>query len=152
MKSSLYLASDKKDKDSLIREYNIRKQYRFPCEYLDKKTLQKRFGINREAALYNESSAQVDAYLLCRKLFEYHIDHSGLEVYSYTEITKYTCKKDHILLNTRQGYEIKANKLICAPGYESEFFLKERVMKLNSTYVLISKPLPSELWPEKCLI
>ena len=80
------------------------------------------------------------------------MEHSGLEVYSYTEIKKVEQQKNGIRLLTDRGHEINAKKMVCSPGYESEFFLKEKVMKLNSTYVFVSKPVLSKLWPETCLI
>jgi glycine/D-amino acid oxidase-like deaminating enzyme len=152
MKSSLYLAHSKKDAAKLKREFDLRQKYRLPVEYLDKKNIEKRFNINREAALYNECSAQVDAYMLCRHLLEYHIQHSGLEVYSHTDIVKVKDLKDGIKLITDKKHIIKANKMVCSPGFESEFFLKEKVMNLNSTYVFVSRPVLSQLWPETCLI
>lgn len=152
MKSSLYLAHSKKDAAKLKREFDMRQKYRLPVEYLDKKNIEKRFNINREAALYNECSAQVDAYMLCRHLLEYHMQHSGLEVYSHTNIVKVKDLKDGIKLITDKKHIIKANKMVCSPGFESEFFLKEKVMNLNSTYVFVSRPVLSQLWPETCLI
>ncbi len=152
MKPSLHLASGKKDTPSLQREFDLRKQYNLPVEFLNKKTLKKRFGIDRDSALYTDSSAQVDAYMLCRQVLQYHMEHSGLEVYSYTGIKKVEQQKNGIRLLTDRGHEINAKKMVCSPGYESEFFLKEKVMKLNSTYVFVSKPVLSKLWPETCLI
>lgn len=152
MKPSLHLASKKQDTKRLKLEYEMRKKYNFPIEFLDKKTLKKQFGINRDSAIYTESSAQVDAYMLCRLLLQYHVENSGLEVYSYTEITKVEHKKNGIRLLTDRGHEINAKKMVCSPGYESEFFLKEKVMKLNSTYVFVSKPVLKKLWPETCMI
>lgn len=152
MKPSLHLASSKRDTQKLKLEYEIQKKYKLPIEFLDKKTLKKQFGIDRDSAIYTDSSAQVDAYMLCRLLLQYHVKNSGLEVYSYTEINKIEHKKNGIRLLTDRGFEIKANKMVCSPGYESEFFLKEKVMKLNSTYVFVSKPVLSKLWPETCMI
>ena len=152
LKSSLYLASTIKDDTDLQREYEIRKEHELPVKYLDRKTLLKQFGIDRKSALYNNSSAQVDAYSLCQKLLAHHIKHSGLEVYSHTEITKIEYQKRGISLTTDKGHHIKASKMVCAPGFESGFFLKENVMKLNSTYVLISRPVQAKLWAETCLI
>lgn len=152
MKSSLYLASNSRDVAKLKREFDIRKEYKIPVEYLNEKELKKKFDINRKAALYNKCSAQVDAYKLCQQLLQHHINHSGLKVYSHSEVKKIDYGKDHILLTTDKGYQIKARKMVCSPGFESEFFLKEKVMKLNSTYVFVSQPVQTELWPEKCLV
>ncbi|MHB1179509.1 MAG: NAD(P)/FAD-dependent oxidoreductase [Daejeonella sp.] len=152
IKSSLYLANSKKDAAKLKKEFEIRRKHGLPVEYLDKNLIKERFNINREAALYNECSAQVDAYMLSRHLLEYHMKNSGLEVYSHTDIVKVRSRKNGIILTTDKNHSIRAKKMVCAPGYESEFFLKEKVMKLKSTYVLVSRPVLSKLWPETCLV
>ncbi len=152
MKPSLQLAANKQGTKKLKLEYEFRKKHKLPIEFLDKKALKKQFGIDRDSAIYTDTSAQVDAYMLCRLLLDHHKKKSGLEVYSYTEIVNVNHKKDGIRLLTDRGHEIKAKKMVCSPGYESEFFLKEKVMKLNSTYVFISKPVLKNLWPESCMI
>jgi len=77
---------------------------------------------------------------------------SGLEVYSHTDIVKVKSGKKTITLTTQRKHTIKANKMVCSPGFESAFFIKEQVMSLNSTYVFVSRPVLSKLWPETCLI
>lgn len=150
--SSLYLASAKKDVADLQREYLIRKEHDLPVELLDKQALKDRFGVDRPAALYNNCSAQVDAYKLSQMILHHHIKYSQLEVYSHVQIIAIHDKKEDIELKTSKGYRIKARKMVCAPGFESEFFLKEKVMKLNSTYVFVSRPVQTDLWNERCLI
>lgn len=150
--SSLYLASAKKHVADLQREYVIRKAHDLPVEFLDSEALKDRFGIDRPAALYNNCSAQVDAYKLSQMILHHHIKHSELKVYSHVQITAIHDKKGHMDLKTKKGYCIKARKMVCAPGFESEFFLKEKVMNLNSTYVFVSRPVQSDLWNERCLI
>ncbi|MEJ7780220.1 MAG: FAD-dependent oxidoreductase [Daejeonella sp.] len=152
IKSSLYLADSTTDAVKLKREFEIRQKHGLPVEYLGRNSLKKRFNINREAALYNKCSAQVDAYMLSRHLLEYHMEKSGLEVYSHTDIVKVRSGKNQITLTTDKKNTITAKKMVCSPGFESEFFLKEKVMRLNSTYVFVSRPVLSKLWPETCLI
>lgn len=153
MKSSLYLASDAKGAKDLEKEYEIRKKYKLPVSFLHNKQLKQKFNINRKAALYNDCSAQVDTYKLCRAILDYHKRHSGLVVYSHTEITKIDHKKSSVIAHTEKKNTITASKIVVAPGFESECFLKEKVMKLNSTYVFVSKPLKDdEFWNERCLI
>lgn len=152
-KSSLYLASDSKGVTDLKKEYETRKKHKLPVTFLNQKQLKAKFNINRKAALYNNVSAQVDTYKLCQEILKHHKKHSGLIVYSYTDIIKVETKKDFILGYTEKKNTIKAKKIIAAPGFESENLLDEKVMNLNSTYVLVSKPLKDEdFWNERCLI
>jgi len=153
MKSSLYLASDAKGAADLKKEYETRRKYKLPVTFLTQKQLKAKFNINRKAALYNDVSAQVDTYKLCQEILNYHKKHSGLVVYSHTDVIKIENKKDFIVAHTEKKNTIKARKIIAAPGFESETLLDEKVMDLNSTYVLVSKPLKEEdFWKERCLI
>ena len=150
---SLYIASDTKGKKDLEREFQTRKKYGLPVEYLSEKQLVSKYDIKRKAALYNNESAQVDTYKLCQAILDYHREHSSLEVYSHTDITKIKSEKHSITAKTDKNISIKAKKIVAAPGFESESLLDEKVMQLHSTYVLVSQPMhPEDLWKEKCLI
>lgn len=151
--SSLYLASDAKGKKELKKEFEIRKKHSLPVSFLTEKELVAKFDIKRKAALYNNESAQVDTYKLCQAILDYHREHSGLEVYSHTDVVSIQSEKNAITATTDKGIEIKAKKIVAAPGFESESLLDEKVMQLESTYVLVSQPMnPEDLWKEKCLI
>lgn len=150
---SLYIASDAKGKKDLEREFETRKKHDLPVEYLSQKELVSKYDINRKAALYNNESAQVDTYNLCQAILDYHREHSGLEVYSHTDIIKIKSENNSITATTDKDISIKAKKIVAAPGFESERLLDEKVMQLHSTYVLVSQPMhPEDLWKEKCLI
>ena len=150
---SLYIASDAKGKKDLELEFETRKKHGLPVEYLSEKELVSKYDIKRKAALYNNESAQVDTYKLCQAILDYHREHSGLEVYSHTDIIKIKSTKDSITATTDKKISIKAKKIVAAPGFESETLLDEKVMQLHSTYVLVSQPMhPDDLWNEKCLI
>ena len=150
---SLYLASDAKGKKELKKEFEIRKKHGLPVEYLNQEELISKFDIDRKAALYNNESAQVDTYKLCQAILDFHRQHSGLEVYSHTDIVEIKSSQNTITAITDKKIVIKAKKIIAAPGFESESLLDEKVMKLESTYVLVSQPMhPEDLWNQKCLI
>lgn len=150
---SLYLASDAKGKKELQEEFEVRKKYGLPVEYLTEKELIKKYNIKRKAALYNNESAQVDTYKLCQAILDYHRKHSDLKVYSHTDVVNIESSKSFITAKTDKDFSIKAKKIVAAPGFESESLLDEKVMQLESTYVLVSQPMhPEDLWKEKCLI
>ena len=150
---SLYLASDLKGKKNLQKEFEVRKKHGLPVDYLNESQLFENFSIKRKAALYNNESAQVDTYKLCQTLLNYHRKNSGLKVYSHTNITKIKSDEKGIIATTDKDNSIKAKKIIAAPGFESESLLDEKVMQLESTFVLVSQPMHLEdLWKEKCLI
>jgi glycine/D-amino acid oxidase-like deaminating enzyme len=124
-----------------------------PVKYLNEKELLSKYNIKRKAALYNNQSAQVDTYKLCQAILNYHRKNSGLKVFSHTDVVKIKSEKNSITATTDKDFSIKANKIVAAPGFESENLLDEKVMQLSSTYVIVSQPMKSiDLWKEKCLI
>ncbi|MGO4820525.1 MULTISPECIES: NAD(P)/FAD-dependent oxidoreductase [unclassified Flavobacterium] len=152
-RSSLYLASDAAGYKDLEKEYDVRKKHGLPVTLLNKKQLKSKFNIDKKGALYNDCSAQIDTFKLCNAILDYHKKHSGLVVYSHTDVVKIENKKGYILAHTEKKNTIKAKKIVAAPGFESEKLLKEKVVQLNSTYVIVSKPMKEEeFWKEKCLI
>ncbi len=153
MRPSIYYASDKKGQKDLEKEFTMRRQHGLPVTYLDAKELKNDYGIDQRAALYNDHSAQVDAYKFSQEILQYHIKHSGLRVFDKTEVVKIKRHAKGIDALTQEGATISARKLVVAPGFESESFLKQKVMNLNSTYVVITEPIDKKLfWKERCLI
>ncbi|NRT16628.1 glycine/D-amino acid oxidase-like deaminating enzyme [Flavobacterium sp. 28A] len=152
-RSSLYIASNAAGLKDLEKEYTIRKKHGLPVTFLNQKQLKTKFNIDKKGALYNDCSAQIDTFKLCNAILDYHKKNSGLVIYSHTDIVKIENKNDHILAHTQKKNTIKAKKIVAAPGFESESLLNEKVMQLNSTYVIVSKPMKEEdFWNEKCLI
>jgi glycine/D-amino acid oxidase-like deaminating enzyme len=45
------------------------------------------------------------------------------------------------VLTTDEGFRIKAKKVVFATGYETAQFLKRKVVKLKSTYAIVSEPI-----------
>ena len=110
-KSSLYLASNYKGFKDLQKEYEIRKKHEFPVTFLNQKQLKDKFNINKKGALYNECSAQIDTFKLCKAILNYHKKNSELVVYSHTNILKIENKKLFLLAHTEKKIPLKLRKL-----------------------------------------
>jgi glycine/D-amino acid oxidase-like deaminating enzyme len=152
-KPTLYLASDKKGLREIEAEYEARKKYGLPVDFLDGATLKKDYNIEKPGALRNNESAQMDAYKSAILLLDYHNKHNGLKLYPYTPVIDYQATDTGYDLHTEQGNIIKCKYLVIAAGYEAEKFLPKEIMRLLSTYALVSEPLPKEvLWKDECLI
>jgi glycine/D-amino acid oxidase-like deaminating enzyme len=152
-KPTLYLASDKKGLKEIEQEYEARKKYDLPVEFLDHALLQSDYNIDRPGALRNYESAQMDAYKSAISLLDYHREHNNLKLYPYTPVTSYTQTGNGYELSTEQGYTIQCKYLVIAAGYEAGKFLPKKIMDLLSTYALVSQPVPKEdLWKDECLI
>lgn len=150
---SVFFASDKKGLKLIEREYEIRQKYKLPVTFLDKKTLSDKYGFKASGALENDESAQIDAYKAATHLIDYHIHQSGLKVFTNTEVVKYREKSIGYELQTTTGYKINSKYVIIAAGFEAGKFLPKQVMKLTSTYALVSESVDEKyIWHKKSLI
>lgn len=104
-------------------------------------------------ALLNRQSAQLDAYKAATQLFRYHIKKDHLQIFTYTKISSCEETPQGCRLKTKDDRTIRCKYVIVAAGFEAGQFLPEKVMKLTSTYALISHPIDNkDLWPEHSLI
>lgn len=150
---SVYYASDKKGYELIKEEYQIRKKYDLPVEYMEESDLIDKYGIKAEAALYNDKSAQMDAYKGATHLIDYHMNKNDLKVFTHTEITSTKEVVDGYELETENGHKIKCKYVVVAAGFEAGRFLPKRVMELTSTYAIISEPMEEHyIWPDRSLI
>lgn len=151
---SIFYASDDKGAKLIEREYEIRKRHKLPVELLTKEELHKQYKLETYAgALLNRRSAQLDAYKAATELFRYHIEKDNLRVFTHTEVTSCEEISQGCQLETKDGRIIRSKYAIVAAGFEAGQFLPKKVMKLTSTYALISHPIDSkDLWKERCLI
>jgi glycine/D-amino acid oxidase-like deaminating enzyme len=152
-KKSFYYASRKKDvPDQIEKEYTIRRKHGIDVELLGESEIAQMFPFRACAALLSHTGGQVNAYRLAHGLLQASI-RNGAQVFDQTEITDIEHQSRKVLLHTEHGCVIQAKKLVIANGYESYNYVPFNVIRLHSTYVIVSEPLPhKEMWHENCLI
>ncbi len=151
--SSIWLASYKKDVKLLEDEFDIRKKHGLPVEFLNEKELYKQHKIQAPAALKNNEAAMMDSYSAATGLLKHHLGKKELDLFSHTKIVQWKEVKNGYELRTQNDHKIQCKYVVIAAGFEAGQFLPKNVMKLLSTYVLISNPVDEkELWPERSLI
>lgn len=151
---SIFYASDEEGMEVIEREYTIRKQYDLPVKMLHKEEIHRHYKlVTPGGALLNMESAQMDAYKAAIGLFNYHIEKDKLQIFTHTEVKNCWETTDGYEIETDKGSKINCRYVIVSAGFEAGKFLPEKVMKLTSTYALISHPVePERLWPERSLI
>jgi glycine/D-amino acid oxidase-like deaminating enzyme len=152
-KKSFYYASRKKDvPDQIDKEYTIRRKHGIEVELLEESEIAQMFPFRAHAALLSHTGGQVNAYRLAHGLLQAGI-RNGAQVFDQTEITNIEHQSRSVLLHTEHGCVIQAKKLVIANGYESYNYVPFNVIRLHSTYVIVSEPLPQkEIWYDNCLI
>jgi len=151
-RQSLYLAGPDADFVDLDYEYRLRRAAGIELEFLDRATLQRRFGIAREAALLSRDAAEVDPVKFSHALLRRAADR-GLRIHGGTTINKYEPSADGVTLWTDTGVRLRAGKVIFCTGYETQEFLGESFVTLSSTFAVASEPVKAfPKWENRCLV
>jgi len=150
---SLYLATRRRDRRTLEREWLARRSAGIETELLSERDIRQRFSFTRPAALLSPIAGEVDAYRLTHNLLLEATRH-GLEVYDRTAVVKYTSGGSGVELETASGARVRARKAVFATGYETPEFLDRSLVRLVSTFAFATEPVESfDGWGEdRCLI
>jgi len=148
-----FYASNIQGKKMLEKEYEARVKADLPITYLNKSQLKKDLGIDAPAALYNETSAQLDCYKGATYILDYHLKKNHLDLFSHTLISDYKKVDKGYILTTENGNTITCENVVIAAGYEAGEFLPKKVMDLLTTFAIISHPVDEKyIWQKRALI
>jgi glycine/D-amino acid oxidase-like deaminating enzyme len=149
---SLQYASIIKDTPRLKEEFLARKKAGIKLQWLDKQEVLKKFGFQKNAALFSAVGAEVNAYELTHALLR-NCKTNGIRIYDQTEIKEIRQLRGGVELISSDEKKIRASHLVIACGYESQKYLPDRIEKIRSTYAVISQPFASPgLWYRNSLI
>jgi len=147
------LASDRSGKKLLEKEFNARKDAGLPVEYLEQDVVESDLGIDAKAALYNDTSAQLDCYKGATYILDHYLQKKELQLFSHTLIEDYVETESGYELITEHGSKITCKNVVIAAGYEAGEFLPKKVMDLLTTFAIVSHPLDEKLlWKNRALI
>lgn len=152
MKDSLYFAAYKKDVGFLKKEFEARKAAGFNVEFLEQRQIEEQYGFSSPAAILSHHGAETDAYAFTHLLLQ-HKKGKWPDVFDRTEIIKTVQHKNGVTLHTENGQTLKAKKVVYATGYEVTEMLDENIVKLLSTYAIISEQYNrKDFWKDDCLM
>jgi len=152
LKPSLQYASFKTHLADLKTEFDLRKKHGFKVEWLEKAEIIKTFGFDAPGAIYSKDGGEVDAYLLTHALLK-SFREAGHKVYNNTPVNHIEHTRQGVTLHTGNNLTIKAKKLVIACGYESLNYVPKKIAEINSTYAMVSEPIPDEFfWYKNSLI
>ena len=138
-KESLYFATSKKASERLQKELKVRLAAGIEVEFLQAEEIKEKFGIEKSyGGLLSKKAASVDAYKLAFELLEFNTK-KGLRVFDRTELNKVEYLDQGVLVHTSSGAKITADKIIYCTGYETSEMIKEKFVKLKSTYAMVSE-------------
>lgn len=140
-KNSVFIAQDKEDANRLITEFEHRKRIGLRVRWLTKAQLKRSYGANGEGAIVSDVAASTDVYQLVHCLLQHALHHQRLRIYDHTTLLKVHYNKNECMVETDTNYRISAKIIVYATGYESQVMLKEKIVKLISTYAIVSEPI-----------
>lgn len=147
------LASNKSGKNLLEKEFKARKKAGLPVDFLEKDQIKKELHVDASAALFNNTSAQLDCYKGSTYILDHHLKKKEITLYSHTLISNYNKTATGYELITENGNTIVCENVVIAAGYEAGEFLPKKVMDLLSTFAIVSHPVDEKhLWKNRALI
>jgi glycine/D-amino acid oxidase-like deaminating enzyme len=150
-RKSLFFAGTEKDTKLIENEFAHRKNAGFDVILLNEKDIQQQFSFSAPSAILSAQGATTDPYLFTLALLNYSIK-NGLKVYDRTRIAKIDYQKEGVKLTTEKENTMTANKIVNASGYEITEFISKKIVKLNSTYALVSEHKQTPVWTDKTLL
>ncbi len=137
---SLYLASRKRDVRLLERERRARREIGIEVDLLSPSEIRSGFSFERPAALLSPVGGEVDPLRLTHALLAAGL-RDGLEIYDRTGVARYQSDRKGVLLETADGWRIRARKAIFATGCNIPRFFPRRLIRLTSSFVVATSPL-----------
>jgi len=151
-RSSLYLASTRRDAARLQRETDARAALGLDVAWLSREDVAGRYGFPSHGAVTSTLAGEVDALALTRALLA-RAASRGARWYEQTHVRGYEELPNGVRLRTRHGATIDARFAVCATGYELPSYFELDVATLHSTYALATERLPGfGPWDDRCLV
>lgn len=139
---SVFMAVKRRDLPTLRRELDARAAAGFAVRWLDDDQLGDRWGLVGHGAIESEAGASVDPYQLAYQAMA-TVRRRGGRVFDRTEVTGYDETPRRIRLSTGRGHTVTAKYAVVATGYEVERLLPDLPFTLNSSFALVSEPIPA---------
>jgi glycine/D-amino acid oxidase-like deaminating enzyme len=151
-KSSLYCARSQNHVRTLQQELRARSRAGFATRLLSTADLREHFSLRAPGALLSEQAAQIDPYRFTHRLVE-RAQANGLRAFGRTRVVRVEPGRGQVVLQTAEGNRIKARVAVLAAGYESQEYLRRKLVKLKSTYAVATAPVEG-MGPgfQRCLI
>jgi glycine/D-amino acid oxidase-like deaminating enzyme len=136
---SVYLASSTSDVKMLQRECKVRRKNGFDVRLLSKTDLARKFSLQADCAILNEDAAEVNPLKLTFALIR-SAQKKDLRVFIHTTVKSYRRRRNESILTTDTHHTIRARHVVFATGYETQQRLKQKTVRLVSSYAIASAP------------
>lgn len=123
----------------LKKEFRARKEHGFEVAWLESREVEKKYGLMETyGSILSQQGGSMDAFRLACDILAYNHE-KGLSVYDRTAIKKMFYKKNGVTAELGNGHTIVAKKLIYCNGFESTEIIKEKSVRLLSTFAMVGE-------------
>jgi glycine/D-amino acid oxidase-like deaminating enzyme len=140
---SFYLASRAADVAALADEGEARRGIGIEANFVGEAELLSRFRLKAPGALLSGDTAQVNPYDLTHALLQV-AQAKGMRVFERSPAQRYTVDADGAGISLQAGeqgqYRVRAGHVVVCTGYAAAELVPQDIVKLHSTYVVLSKP------------
>lgn len=134
---NIYFTNKFMQKNSMVKEYEERKNAGFDAVYIDSHSL-----LNLNSGIVTKSaSATLNPYMFTQGLFEYLDNMDNVQIYENTRVVDIKCGVDNVECRTNNNFKITSEKLILASGLETLKYLENSPAELYKTFTIVSKPI-----------
>jgi glycine/D-amino acid oxidase-like deaminating enzyme len=149
---SLYLASKRRHLSALREECQARRKLGLDVTFLPAEEISARYSFSAPAAILSGGTAEIDCYRFTHCLLA-AAARRGARIYDRTAVTKIERVGGGFALEIGRACTLRANRLVCATGYDVTLKLRRSPGRLASTWAFVSEPLDRfDGWPDRCLI
>lgn len=141
-RNSLYLGTHRRDLKLFERERRARREIGIEVDLLSPSEIRSQYAFERPVALFSRIGGEVDPLRLTHALLAAGL-RDGLEIYDRTGVARYQSDRKGVLLETADGWRIRARKAIFATGCNIPPFFPRKAIRLTSSFVVATSPLPS---------
>lgn len=152
-RDSVYFASTPADAKALREEFETRREFGLPVEWIPAEEFSRQFDFPAAGAIRSRAAAEIDAFQLAHALLG-DAERRGAKLFARTEATECHELDDGLLVKTDRGPEIRCGHVVVACGFESLKYLRRSApVRLTSSFAIASEPIRDFAgWPDRCLL
>ncbi|WP_414055624.1 NAD(P)/FAD-dependent oxidoreductase [Macrococcus equi] len=153
-RDSLFIASTKRDKQVINKEYEALKQFDFPVDYINQIQLKEDYGIDKYNALITHEDAEINPYVFVNEIVKYAHHHFHLDVLENSEMIQYK-HKDNLIECQFKDKTVTADKLVMTTGYAKNKITKKYIHREEfvASYAVVTQPISEQqFWKDKVMI
>lgn len=148
---SICLATQRRHARALEKEAALRHRHRIEAEYWTPEQVKRQYGFPSHGAIHTTTGGVLDPLRFSRALLDRAIRH-GARLLSRTAARDVRQDGTGLVVSTDRG-DIRARWVVYAMGYEMPPSLRAGLVKLHTTYALVTEPLADfGPWGGECIV